>query len=432
MRFVSIYLLFFALIVLPVMCVASDADLVEEPEREFHSGFDALPQFGGPSSIAGELKAADTVKDPVFQFEGIQQGLVPWFEWKGRKFDNIGLALGVEVNFLYQHATASAGKDQAAGAMYRFPGVWVLLGRDTANTGSLVFRLEYRDKVVTDIAPAQLGAEIGTASTTPGFAYAENFGPNITQLYWKQLYGNNRFGFAVGILDFSPYFDYYPFTSLSKGFLSREFLLNPTLATTGVGALGATARGFITDHIWLGGAFYDANAVNGEFNIDTWESDELLKHAEIGWTPSIERTRIDRIQLTYWEIDARQAAGIPKGSGWALSISAEFADRFLPFLRAGRSNGGGGAPAEEHIGIGLGIRQQRPDDRFYVAIARNKPSSKTFGTHLNSEYLIETSYQLQVSQNVSLLPDIQVIIDPANNPEEDWIWVLGLRIRLTL
>jgi len=414
------------------MLAAADVDLADDASREFRAGFDELPQFGGPSSVSAELKAADAVKKTAFRFDDIQRGLAPWFEWKKGVFDTRNLALGMEVLFLYQHATASLGKDQAAGAMYRVPGEWIAFGRGTANTGSLVYRFEYRDKHFTDIAPAQLGTEIGAASVTPGFAYAANFGPNITELYWKQLFNDKRFGFVAGILDFSPYFDYYPFTSLGKGFISREFLLNPTLATTGVGSLGASARGFVTDHIWLGGAFYDANAVNGEWNIDTFESDELLKHVEIGWTPSIERTRIDRIQLTYWHVDERADAGVPGGSGWALSISSELADRFLPFLRIGISDGGGGAPAEEHYAIGIGIKQARFDDRLYFGIARNEPSSKTFGAELDPEYLFETSYQFQMSSNVSLLPDIQVVFDPANNPDEDRIWIFGLRIRLTL
>ncbi len=207
--------------------------------------------------------------------------------------------------------------------------------------------------------------------------------------------------------------------------------MNPTLATTGVGHLGAAARAFIGKNFWVGGAFYDANAVNGELNLDTWDSDELLKHVEIGWTPYFERSRTDRVQLTYWEVDERRESGVPAGSGWALSISGEFGDRFIPFFRFGDSDGGGGAPAESHISVGFGLTH-RYDDLFSVALARNKPSRKTFGADLNNEYLLEVSYHLQMSQNVSLLPNFQLIVDPANNPEKDRIWIFGLRVRLTL
>ncbi len=416
---------------LPGASLASEDKVNDERQVDYKSGYGDLEEFGGPASTAAELKVADEVKTPLFRFDDIQRGLAPWFDWKRRMFDDYGLSLGLEVNWLYQRATASLGERDTFGAIYRLKSEWVAVGRDTSSTGSLVYRFEYRDNHFTDIAPSAFGTEIGAASITTGFAYAANFGPRLTELYWKQLYNDKRIGFVVGILDFGPYFDYYPYTSLGKGFLTREILLNPTLATTGVGHLGAAVRGFIGDHVWVGGAFYDANAVNGELNLDTFDSDELLKHVEIGWTPYFERSRTDRVQLTYWEVDERRETGVPSGSGWALSISGEFGQRFLPFFRVGDSDGGGGAPAESHVSVGFGLKV-RYDDLFSVALARNKPSRKTFGADLNKEYLLETSYRLQMSQNVSLLPNIQLIKNPANNPNADHIWVFSLRVRLTL
>ena len=413
----------------PAVLLADDSE--GEAQETYKSGYGDLEEFGGPASTAAELKEADRVKSSVFRFENIERGLESWFEWKSRMFDDYGLSLGFDVNWLYQRASASLGQSDAFGAIYRLRGEWAALGRGSSNTGSLVYRVEYRDNHFTDVAPAAFGKEIGTASITTGFAYASNFGPTVSELYWKQLFNDKRFGFVVGILDFGPYFDYYPYTTLGKGFLTREFLLNPTLATTGVGHLGAAAKGFFGDHVWVGGALYDANAVNGELNLDTWDSSELLKHVEIGWTPARKRSRTDRVQVTYWEVDERLGAGLPAGSGWALSISGELGERFVPFFRVGDTDGGGGAPAEQHISVGFG-KMLRRDDRISVALARNKPSRKTNGEDLDYEYLVEASYQLQASQNVSLLPNVQLIIDPANYPTKSHVWVFSLRIRLTL
>jgi len=409
--------------------------LADEIEAEipdtYRSGYGDLEVFGGPASTAAELKEADRIKSSVLRFHNIEEGLEPWFEWKRRIFEDHGLSLGFDVNWLYQRASDSLGDRDAFGAIYRLRGEWNAVGRGSSNTGSLVYRVEYRDNHFTDVAPAIFGKEIGAASITTGFAYASGFGPTVSEFYWKQLFNDKRFGVVVGILDFGPYFDYYPYTTLGKGFLTRELLLNPTLATTGVGHLGAAAKGFIGEHIWLGGAFYDANAVNGELNLDTWDNGEMLSHVEIGWTPERKRNRTDRVQLTYWEVDERQEAGIPAGHGWSLSISGEFWDTFVPFFRVGDTNGGGGAPAEHHVSVGFG-KMLRYDDRFSLALARNKPSRKTNGADLDYEYVVESSYQLQMSQNLSLLPNVQLIIDSANYPAKNHIWVFSLRIRLTL
>jgi porin len=43
---------------------------------------------------------------------------------------------------------------------------------------------------------------------------------------------------------------------------------------------------------------------------------------------------------------------------------------------------------------------------------------------------MEVYYRLQVTREFAITPDVQLLIDPALNPEEDTIWVFGLRARL--
>ena len=48
------------------------------------------------------------------------------------------------------------------------------------------------------------------------------------------------------------------------------------------------------------------------------------------------------------------------------------------------------------------------------------------------EYVVETAWTFQVTPNFSVTPDLQLLIDPANKPGKDSVWVGGLRIILTL
>ena len=61
-----------------------------------------------------------------------------------------------------------------------------------------------------------------------------------------------------------------------------------------------------------------------------------------------------------------------------------------------------------------------------------KPSEQTFGAALDNETVLETSYQFQLSINFSLTPDLQVIFNPANNPEESTLWIGGIRMILVM
>ena len=396
------------------------------------SGYDKVEVFGGPDSVSGQLQKNDEKRESIYQFDTAQRWLKPYFDWKREQKEKNGLALGFNVWWLYQNASATLGpEDDAAGGIYRFQGSWTALGRDTDHPGRLEWRVENRSELGRNLAPQQLGGEIGLAALNSGFAYSHNFKTDISVLNWTQLFADQRAGVAVGRLDFAAYLDAFAFQTFSRGFLNRSFVVNPTLGTTGIGALGAVMKGFVTDQLWLGGQIYDGNAASGDFDIDTFEEGEWLKSVETGWTPSIARRKTDRIQFTYWSKDARAKAGVPKGSGWAISGSWQVSDQWLPFLRVGHSDGGAGVAAEEAVSAGFEFNPRR-DQALSVGAGWAKPVAKTVGSNPRDEYVIETSYRFQLSQNFSLTPDLQLLIDPANNPAEDRVWVLGLRAYLTM
>lgn len=50
----------------------------------------------------------------------------------------------------------------------------------------------------------------------------------------------------------------------------------------------------------------------------------------------------------------------------------------------------------------------------------------------DDQYTAEIFYRFQLTQNLAITPDVQLIIDPALNPDESTIWIFGLRARLAL
>ena len=51
---------------------------------------------------------------------------------------------------------------------------------------------------------------------------------------------------------------------------------------------------------------------------------------------------------------------------------------------------------------------------------------------LRDEYMIETSYRAQILPSLALIPDVQLVINPAGNPDKDNAWVLGMKLHLSL
>jgi porin len=423
--------------VIIIAAAAQADDSPQEPLKDdvtarYQSGYGDAPGFGGPSSVSEELRESNETRSSIYQFDSLQRTFGPWFDWKQQLNQEHGFTLGVNAYWLYQASSGSmTDADNAFGGIYRLQGSWTAFGRRTGHAGSLEWRIESRSEAFSQLAPQSLAGALGTTALNTGFGYSDNFDTDLAVINWTQRFSDGRSGIAVGRLAFDAYLDAFPFQTFSRGFINRSFLVNPTLATTGIGALGVVAKGFVSPNIWLGGQIYDGNAASGEFDRDTFEEHEWLKSLEIGWTPSIESRNRERIQFTWWEKDARREAGVSAGQGWAVSATYQWSERWQPFVRLGHSDGGAGVAAEDAASIGLEMKP-RADQAWSIGLGWAKPSRKTHGPGLDNETVIETSYKFQLSPNFSLTPDIQYVRNPAKNPGESSVLVGGVRAILTL
>ena len=62
----------------------------------------------------------------------------------------------------------------------------------------------------------------------------------------------------------------------------------------------------------------------------------------------------------------------------------------------------------------------------------SKTPDYTFCPGLDDQYSFEVFYRFQLTEQLAITPDIQYLVDPALNPDEDKLWVVGLRARLAL
>ena len=384
--------------------------------------------LAGPDGVAQGLESAE------HQEMTSEDTLLPlsWFEWKEQLKTSHGFSFGAYAYLLYQNASGTMGDDnQGMGGIFRLQGSWVLLGRNSGHPGRLEWRIENRSALGGYLAPSSLSGQAGIAALNTGFGYSDTFDTDLSVFNWTQLFNDETAGVAVGRLAFDVYLDAFAFQTFSRGFLNRAFVVNPTMGTTGIGSLGAVAKGMVSDQFLLGVHIYDGNAASGDFDIDTFNEHEWLKAVEIAWTPSKERYKTDRIQFTYWDKDEREQAGVSRGSGWVVSASWQVNEKLLPFTRFGHSDGGAGVPAESAAAIGFEYTPLK-DHTWSLGSAWAKPIRKTGQPDPDDEYVVETSYTVQIWPFMSLTPNVQLLLDPANNPDESSIWVFSLRTILKL
>lgn len=392
------------------------------------SSYEDVPQFGGPGSVGADLKEDDEVTKPWFRIEGIDNALKPWFDWKGDLNKKYRLSLGLDYTALVQGVSDSLSEDNAAGGIFRFFGNWTLIGRDRGNnTGSIVYKVENRHRLGTDIAPQNLGFEAGYLGIT-GTAFSD-YDWGLTNLFWKQKLNQGRFSFIAGAVDATDYLDVYGMANAWTQFQNLVFLTDPTIPAPNQG-LGAAFGAMATDNIYVVGGLADTNGDPtdpGDWFETFFDNHEYFYHFEAGWTSSQERIYFDNIHLTGWYADERKNALVEDGWGLAFSATKFINDTWMPFLRAGYADDGG-ALLEKSVSAGVGYYFEESKDLIGFGLNWGRPPE----SGLDDQYTAELFYRLQVTQNLAITPDMQLIIDPALNPNEDVLWVFGLRARLAL
>ena len=157
---------------------------------------------------------------------------------------------------------------------------------------------------------------------------------------------------------------------------------------------------------------------------------EYFKHVEIGWATGEDRFFYDNVHLTLWHADERDEAQVPDDWGINLSFSHEYR-KWRPFVRAGWADEGI-ALMKKSASAGMRLHCRRQEAISWGSVSTGASLRRASGLNLDDQYAVEAFYRLQLSDETALTTDVQLLLDPALNPDVESIWVLGLRVRTAL
>ena len=405
----------------PVAAQTESEPTEEAGASETESTAGQQPRFGGPNQVENQIRL-DEDKKPLLE---------RWADWKVGLVEDKGLSFGIDYSAVYLAADDSPGKDSASSGMMRFFGSWDLVGRDSGNTGAFVWKIEHRHKY-TDIAPGSFGFELGYVGLIePPFNDA---GLILGNLYWRQRLLQGRVALLGGWVDATDYVDVYALASPWTGFMNFVFSTGSATIPVPNQGVGFAAGGMITEKLFAIGGFADSNSdpskpVDGVESF--FDEHEYFKHIEFGWTPSKDQIYLDNFHVTLWHADERVAAATPSGWGANVSFARYLGKKWLPFFRAGYADDGGSL-LERSLSTGFGYQRTPGKNLLGFGFNWGEPSESSFGPGLSNQLTAELFYRWNISREIALTPDLQYIKDPALNPEQSSIWVLGLRARLAL
>ena len=106
-----------------------------------------------------------------------------------------------------------------------------------------------------------------------------------------------------------------------------------------------------------------------------------------------------------------------------------FDDKYGAFIRYGYSDGKF-TDVKQLLSLGFGVTGpfENPGDFFGMAFAIGEPVQNS----LRTQYVFETLYRFQLTPIIQVTPDVQLIVNPSNNPDEDFLAVFGARFIISL
>jgi len=378
-----------------------------------------VSSIGGPSSVQSQIKEDGSRRK--------NNGLKQADDWLKSK---AGISLGADYNVTMNQISKSEGPTAAAGGVFRLYGHWNPARNKPDFTGSLVFKVETRNRLGTDIPPQLLGPTAGYAGLTA--TTFSDAGFILTNFYWTQSFADNRFAFSAGLVDFTDYVNVYGLINVWTDFNNLSFATEPTFILPNQG-LGAAVRYMFSPNYYIIAGIADVNGDPnhpGDMFSSFFGDAQFFTHAEIGRISSWDDRYGNNTHLTIWHADESNLTGAGDGWGMAFSWSQSY-NRWLVFARAAFSEGSAQF-LNRSISVGTGYQFKTRNDYFGIGLNWGQPpKSATDGETVN-QWALETYYRVQLIPQVSIWPSFQYFINPAYRTDKDNLWLLGLRLRAAL
>jgi porin len=332
---------------------------------------------------------------------------------------NDGLFTQLGTTLFYQHASDSlTDRNDELNLVFDFGGAWEPRFGSGANRGALTWWVR-GGRPVGDPRDSDLSKDIGSLLGINDSRDDKEL--YVRELFWVQQLSKG-FGFTIGQVDATYRYDFNAVANDERYYFIAAPLNNSQSIPFPDPSPSADILWSITDGALFRAGIYSTVCEKGSWCLDKLESDKWFSPAELTVSPFFDGLG----QGNYRFLAYYTETGEQKGGGWSMSFDQQIG-RFTPFMRL--SSGDKEITAIERffsLGVGLDKPFGRPWDQAGIGYSTGKPSDPL----LRDETLIELYWRFQLNPFVAVTPDLQWVIDPAENPVDDRIFVAGLRLQL--
>ncbi len=376
-----------------------------------------------------KVQSVDSIESSIEQrnildYDPTRRSIFPPFINRFRSYrEELNKKIGLEALFSYDILTQGYASDNwsegatsgEVSAKFR----WLLFGHKYIQPIYLSLSMRHRH-AYGDNAPSQLSSRTGLLwGTVYGFTDA---GFQIPELFISQELADGRLTLRYGQFSIDDFFDSHKLRSAKRYFLNQAFSANPTVAFPDYGA-GCTVQ-WKDNRNWdlsVGVSNIQALDQTEDINLD-FSSTAFFYIAQGGYNFTGYTSRDARAQLMAWASQENSEDELENGNGVSLTLEqagASSGERYL--VRLAYSDGdttsvdqlvslGWGRPFRkyDHLGYGLGMGRSSADSSRYQGVA-------------------EAYYRWQVTKELLITPDLQIIAGKGTDDGDDFQIVVGLR-----
>lgn len=373
-----------------------------------------------PKNVQQRIATNQTRRNHIFSDIGRD-----YTAFKNRLSKEYGFDYSVDVSYLAQHG-APNGK-QAGFQTIIYPTFSWTTFKNEYGTGTLT--AGYNIVRYGGAKASTIGSNIGVATDINDYSTPSN---SFDELLYTYQLGGSWDWLTIGLGQFPMYnFDGTTYSSNQQvNFVNLALSQNAssTYSTAGVGSYVQIAPN--SDWTFVVGA-QDATDVDGlSVRVNDLNEEHYTTFGSVSYTPNIKGLGAGQYSVLLYNMPAVKEQN-QTTNGWSLNVSQNFGKKLNIF---GRVNGVSGNVADINQSWVIGgvyndPLDRNPLDQIGLAFAYNKLDEKAIGEKLNSnsEKVIEAYWAWGVSKWMTLTPDIQFYIDPAENPKSDYATVVSLR-----
>jgi len=345
--------------------------------------------------------------------------------FKNKLQKDYGIDFSFDISYMGQRGTPS-GKNSSMQTIYYPSLTWNVFDN---SYGSATLNAAYNSVKYGGISAQKLGNRLGVATdindyNTPSYSFDE--------LYLAYQLGGRFDWLTFAIGQFPLYnFDGTAYDSNQQVNFINYALSQNASSTYPTASLGAYVQ--IAPNEKWSFAFGGQDATNitgGSIKTNNLHEEHYTSFASLTYSPTFENSGAGQYSILLYNQPGVQQQ-TETTNGWSLNMSQNFGEKLSLFARANGVSGHTATINQSYVlgGVYNDPLDRNPLDQIGLAFAYNKIDEKAVGSNLahHSEKIIEAYWAWGVSKWMTITPDVQFYIDPAENQKSNHAAVFTLR-----